>query len=297
MIEVVTCWFRLRGGTKVTGCGIRSEGWLVDKSGGYSDRLLQRLAEQSGTNQTLPMLGTPLSDEELHRLDKFLLSESLPEGTMTMDELDGYLTAIACGPVTLAPSQWLYGIWGWPEEGAVFQTKKEAEKIINLILRHMNGIIGTLMEAPETFAPMIHAMSYPGDSREYLDAEFWAIGFMRGVLLCGADWQRLFDDPEAAESFLPLRLLGAEDLTEEEDALVVDPSQRDELAKKLPAAIAAIYRFWLPYRKEGVESMAPLRREQPKVGRNDPCPCGSGKKFKKCCGEGGAAACPQSFLN
>ena len=29
---------------------------------------------------------------------------------------------------------------------------------------------------------------------------------------------------------------------------------------------------------------APLRRDQPKVGRNDPCPCGSGKKYKKCCG-------------
>lgn len=29
------------------------------------------------------------------------------------------------------------------------------------------------------------------------------------------------------------------------------------------------------------------RRDQPKVGRNDPCPCGSGKKFKKCCGRGG----------
>jgi uncharacterized protein YecA (UPF0149 family) len=25
-------------------------------------------------------------------------------------------------------------------------------------------------------------------------------------------------------------------------------------------------------------------RETPKVGRNDPCPCGSGRKFKKCCG-------------
>jgi preprotein translocase subunit SecA len=25
-------------------------------------------------------------------------------------------------------------------------------------------------------------------------------------------------------------------------------------------------------------------RNQPKVGRNDPCPCGSGKKYKKCCG-------------
>ena len=28
----------------------------------------------------------------------------------------------------------------------------------------------------------------------------------------------------------------------------------------------------------------PVRRDAPKVGRNDPCPCGSGKKFKKCCG-------------
>jgi preprotein translocase subunit SecA len=27
----------------------------------------------------------------------------------------------------------------------------------------------------------------------------------------------------------------------------------------------------------------PVRRERPKIGRNEPCPCGSGKKFKKCC--------------
>lgn len=29
----------------------------------------------------------------------------------------------------------------------------------------------------------------------------------------------------------------------------------------------------------------PTVREEPKVGRNDPCPCGSGKKYKKCCGK------------
>ena len=28
----------------------------------------------------------------------------------------------------------------------------------------------------------------------------------------------------------------------------------------------------------------PVTREEPKVGRNDPCPCGSGKKYKRCCG-------------
>jgi len=40
------------------------------------------------------------------------------------------------------------------------------------------------------------------------------------------------------------------------------------------------------YYVEGeIQRPAPFRREEPKVGRNDPCPCGSGKKFKKCCGK------------
>lgn len=34
------------------------------------------------------------------------------------------------------------------------------------------------------------------------------------------------------------------------------------------------------------EPKAPITREEPKIGRNDPCKCGSGKKFKKCCGVG-----------
>jgi len=33
--------------------------------------------------------------------------------------------------------------------------------------------------------------------------------------------------------------------------------------------------------------VATFRREAPKVGRNDPCPCGSSRKYKKCCGRGG----------
>ena len=33
------------------------------------------------------------------------------------------------------------------------------------------------------------------------------------------------------------------------------------------------------------ETLKPITRAAPKVGRNDPCPCGSQKKFKKCCGQ------------
>ena len=35
-----------------------------------------------------------------------------------------------------------------------------------------------------------------------------------------------------------------------------------------------------------IDTGEPWHREEPKVGRNDPCPCGSGKKYKKCCGQG-----------
>jgi len=37
--------------------------------------------------------------------------------------------------------------------------------------------------------------------------------------------------------------------------------------------------------QEQETSQLPVKREEPKVGRNEPCPCGSGKKYKKCCGE------------
>ncbi len=38
------------------------------------------------------------------------------------------------------------------------------------------------------------------------------------------------------------------------------------------------------HHQHGQQAVQPFVREQPKVGRNDSCPCGTGKKFKKCCG-------------
>jgi preprotein translocase subunit SecA len=37
-------------------------------------------------------------------------------------------------------------------------------------------------------------------------------------------------------------------------------------------------------RGEADEKKKPVVRKQRKIGRNEPCPCGSGKKYKKCCG-------------
>ncbi|PWB46887.1 MAG: hypothetical protein C3F18_12285, partial [Nitrosomonadales bacterium] len=48
-----------------------------------------------------------------------------------------------------------------------------------------------------------------------------------------------------------------------------------------PSAIGDIHQFWLARRS----TPETIRREAPKTGRNDPCPCGSGKKYKQCCGK------------
>jgi SEC-C motif domain protein len=77
---------------------------------------------------------------------------------------------------------------------------------------------------------------------------------------------------------------GKEDDTEGIVEFIATYSQKDEQVKHHEVAT---------FRKE-VENWTfvdgrmlnqPFRRDQPKTGRNAPCPCGSGKKFKKCCGQ------------
>ena len=232
-------------------------------------------------------LSTPLSDEELEELDQFLMSEAVSDEAMVLDTLDGYLTAIVIGPATILPSQWLPGIWGESEDDAPeYESMEQAQRILELVMRHMNGIIWTLQYDADAFDPLLNTMVYGEDPREYLDGETWAYGFMQGIDLCRQEWQPLFDDPAASEALRPIRLLGADEPTEAEQALTRWPAQREEFTKQIAGSVAAIYRFWLPRREVQHERLvaSTFRREGPKPGRNDPCPCGSGKKFKKCCG-------------
>ncbi len=228
-----------------------------------------------------------LSGEELVELDQFLMSDATSDETMLLDALDGYLTAIVIGPSTLPTSRWYAGIWGsGKDDSPVFESTEQAIRIMNLIMRHYNSIVGSFQYDPDTHDPLFDYLQIEGDDREYVDAEMWAYGFMEGIALCQRDWQALLDDPKGKAWVNPIRLLGSDDLSDEELSLVETPEQREELALQIQESLGDIYRFWLPHRKAIHELMlaSTYQRESPKVGRNDPCPCGSGKKFKKCCG-------------
>ncbi|HEX5363556.1 MAG TPA: UPF0149 family protein [Gallionella sp.] len=238
------------------------------------------------TQHSLSNLFTPLSQIELDELDQFLLSDATSDEVMQLDALDGYLTAIVCGPVALKPHLWLPRVWGPSvRDEPVFETMAQAQRIFDLIVRHMNGIISGMQADPDAHEPIFDRVGFEDDPREYLDGEMWAYGFMVGIGLSQQSWQPFLEAADGADMLRPVYLLGADDVSIEEEALVETPEQREELTQRIPASVAAIYRFWQPFRPAVVEPAldATKQRDSLKIGRNDPCSCGSGKKFKKCC--------------
>lgn len=228
-----------------------------------------------------------LSDKEMDELDAFLMSDATTNEVMLLDCLDGYLTAVASGPVRLAQGDWLARVWGPAASDApTFESKAQEEKIIGLMTRHLNAIVWNLQQEDEPFEPVFDLNVYQDDEREYVDGEMWAHGFMTAIQLNRKSWIALFESKHGVDMLRPIYLLGSEEVTEEEEQLVQSPAQREELSKTIPASVGWIYKFWAPQRRaedirvSGKSSAA----ENPKISRNAPCICGSGRKYKKCCG-------------
>jgi len=84
-------------------------------------------------------LGTHDIDDDLDRLDEFLMSDLVGDDAMTLSTLDGYLTGIAIGPELVMPSEWLPQVWG--ETYPSFEDGQEAQEITGLIMARYNQIL------------------------------------------------------------------------------------------------------------------------------------------------------------
>jgi uncharacterized protein len=224
-------------------------------------------------------LEQPLSEKEFDELDQFLLGDQSPEDAMTMDHLHGFLTAIAIGPEPITPAEWLPHVWGEDgKQAPKWKNAKQEERILNLIMRFMNEVLITFEVAPKEFEPLFVEHEHMGQT--LIDAEAWCWGFWEGMELRPGSWDAIWDS-EVADLMRPIYLLGADEIQPEELKEVEDPNLAHKLALQLEANLPAIHKYWVLRRKAGVET---VKREDPKVGRNDDCPCGSGKKYKKCHG-------------
>jgi yecA family protein len=231
----------------------------------------------------------PLNDDELKWLDDFLLEridddadcEGKDEGVLNVSELDGLMTAVASGPVMVQPSQWMPKIWG--DFPPAWYDEQEFQTVMSLFMRHMNSITTLLMEQPGDFEPMFEECIVKGETHTIVDE--WCEGYMRGVALALEQWE--MDTIEMKVLLAPIKAFQVEESPITDDKF--SEQEINKLQKAITPNAREIHAYWLA-RRATHSPTTTFKHNQPKVGRNDPCPCGSGKKYKQCClGQKGVA--------
>lgn len=218
-----------------------------------------------------------LTDDELARLDA-LLEAANPEGSMTLEELDGFFAALACSAQPVSTDEYLTAALGAPpDEACARLPQTDAVLLRRLLENHRQAVSGQLHQG-DGYAPVLGQ-----DEAGRAQGNAWAIGFVRGMALRPEAWDALDEDEEFADALDPLMRL-VEEVEPEEDAepLPISDEERGPLIEAMFEGVMDVYER---LRTERERNLAPPpARRGDKVGRNDPCPCGSGRKYKLCCG-------------
>lgn len=219
----------------------------------------------------------------LKQLDEELLA--LDEEAMLLEELDGFVAGLLVCPDLIKPSEWLPIIWNRDsaDQQPAFDDLEHVNRVVGLIMEHYNSVARTLMERAHRYSPLFSVDTWNGD----VLWELWIEGFERAVALRPAAWKKLLDaDPETAAAMRGMLRLA--DIARDQNSL---PDSSDTVYTTAPDNIADWvvtlneWRLANPNPLQGGNPIPwPSSASTKKAGRNDPCPCGSGKKYKRCCG-------------
>jgi uncharacterized protein len=236
-------------------------------------------------------LADPLTEAEIALLDDFLIGDSVPEKAMNLSMMDGFMAALASAPKLTMPSSMLRWIWdaAHGQEAPAFADAQEAASIIGLIMRHWNGVNSTLNRAPDEYQPLIPKRNTYGKTISIIDS--WCSGYYKGIAIDRTGWQPLL--AQHPEWFTAIQLYAGEGGRDELERRQESINQHQTFADSLASSVRHIHRFWLEQRRSQTpRDETPMIGGQPepanrplKVGRNAPCPCGSGKKYKRCHGK------------
>lgn len=226
------------------------------------------------------MQNPTMSPDDLDRLEDLLASEAFHGDAMTLDAMQGFLCAVISAPEMISPGDWIPEAIGEPE----FENPEQAEESMALLMKFYNSIAAALSN-DEDFDLILYGRE---DDPEQLDYAAWCDGYVYGTQIGEADWfeaagEYADDLSEKMEVFFLLNGALKEEAIKHKEPWLSPKEEERALAEAeevFPSVIGDIYRFMQGLRKP----TEPIRRGAPKVGRNDPCPCGSGKKFKQCCG-------------
>jgi uncharacterized protein len=216
----------------------------------------------------------PLTEKELQWLEDMLEKYGSVASILDVSELDGLLTAVLSGPTTVEPSEWLVALWGGQKHIPKWSNEREMTRFMELCFQHMNDIADRLSEFPEQFEPVFGIREMEG--LEFTIVEEWCFGYMRGVAL--TDWSSLPADLRSKLDVIALH--GSVDDLEAIDALT--PEEMEASIDAIRPAALALHDYWISQPEAIPQVPRPVTVDK-LPGRNDLCPCGSGKKYKQCC--------------
>jgi len=233
-------------------------------------------------------LGRPLTDVEVEELDRLLAA--FPEERCPFDVamLDGFLVGVLLAPDAVLPGEWLPRIFAADGGALEWPDAATAERTMTLVMRRYNELAAYLA-AREPFDPIVFELTddagAPLAGKAGIPAlAFWAGGFAHALDTIPSLAACYDADDELAEALGGvLRHLPSDpgDTSEAAAQLLLEQRRIDrevplaDLDDAIDEMVACVL--------DAVEISRPRRpvtRDAPKVGRNDPCPCGSGRKYK-----------------
>ena len=219
---------------------------------------------------------------ERDELEQALLA--LGDRAMVLEELDGFIAGILVCPELIPAGEWFAAALGLSKTlPSPFKDLDHANHVLGLVMDYYNDVLTTLIQHPENYEPLFPIDEVSGDAIW----ELWIDGFAAAVDLRPQAWKQLTDVGEevlvAMAGLLMLMHIadGESDLAEQS---VADMSSRaPDLIRQ---SIVTLHEHRLAASRSSAsftEATNPFAGA-PKIGRNDPCPCGSGRKYKRCCG-------------
>ncbi len=245
------------------------------------------------------------SEEEIERIEQLCERLAGFGVDVSVEWVDGFMTALLAGRRTLVPSEWLPAMFGDAFDRA-FSDPADVQQALQTLLARWNVLARqldpeALLDEPDTLriAPLM--IQYDDAIRRevveagHMNAEeaeqllqtgaLWAEGFRAATEAFSADWPQP-DDSEEGRWYddclmrVMALMLPPEDL--KAYALESYPDgapSREDLIDDACFGVQDLRVYWLDHAAKPAQ-----RRVDATPGRNDPCPCGSGKKYKKCHG-------------
>jgi uncharacterized protein len=248
------------------------------------------------------------TDAELDRLQQLCEQLAGFDEHISLEWLDGAMTALAAGPRTLTVADWRDRLLGdaWSRAFGDPESEREATAVLqarwSVLLKQLEpellmDALDELRLAPvmlewtdEDKAKLVEDGTIAAGSEDEeipLTGEVWAHGFMDVLQRFPEDWPEPDMDTELGQLFdettmriVLLTLHDPAELAKVRDELFPEEKlERDDLIQEALFAAQDLRCYWVQ------NAPKPVTRTVDKLpGRNDPCHCGSGKKFKKCHG-------------